>query len=109
MRKGEPFVKKMRQVFDERRLLLVDGLRRIGLPVAHRPQGAYYVFANASKFGAGSLELAYKILYEAHVAVTPGVDFGKGGEGYLRFSYANSLENIKKGLRSLEKFLKTNR
>lgn len=105
LRKGGPHVDKMRAVFDERRRFMVNGLAKAGLPVTTPPQGAFYVFADASKYEKNSLTLAGRILEEAHVAVTPGIDFGKGGEGYLRLSYANSLENIRKGLRRLEKYL----
>ena len=58
------------------------------------PTGAFYVFANVKHISGDSYNLAFDILDKAHVGVTPGVDFGKYAEGYLRFSYANSLENI---------------
>ncbi len=69
------------------------------------PTGAFYVFANAKRFSANSYHLAFDILEKAHVGVTPGIDFGKNGEGYLRFSYANSLENIQEGLDRIESYL----
>ncbi len=68
--------------------------------------GAYYILADARQYGSSSLELSWKILEEAGVAVTPGIDFGEGAEGYLRFSYANSIDNITKGMDRLEKYLK---
>jgi len=60
----------------------------------------------AGKFGGSSLDLAYDILEKAKVAVTPGIDFGQGAEGYIRFSYATSMENIKEGMDRLEAYLK---
>jgi aspartate/methionine/tyrosine aminotransferase len=63
------------------------------------------MFANARKFGDDCYKLAFEILEKAKVAVTPGIDFGTNGEGYLRFSYANSLENIQEGLRRLDQYL----
>ena len=70
------------------------------------PTGAFYVFANARHIGADSYKLAFDILEKARVGVTPGIDFGPGGEGYLRFSYANSMENIAEGMDRLEGYLK---
>jgi aspartate/methionine/tyrosine aminotransferase len=67
--------------------------------------GAFYVFANAKHLSNDSYRLAFDILEKAHVGVTPGIDFGEGGEGYLRFSYANSLENIKLGLDRLQRYI----
>jgi aspartate/methionine/tyrosine aminotransferase len=69
------------------------------------PTGAFYVFANARHICPDSCRLAFDILEKAHVGVTPGVDFGKNGEGYIRFSYANSMENLKEGLDRIEKYL----
>jgi aspartate/methionine/tyrosine aminotransferase len=69
------------------------------------PTGAFYVFVNASHLGEDSYKLAFDILEKAHVGVTPGIDFGKHGEGYLRFSYANSIENIEEGMNRLEKYI----
>jgi aspartate aminotransferase len=65
------------------------------------------VLANAKEFSEDSLELSRRILEEVGVAVTPGIDFGDGAEGYLRFSYANSLENIREGLDRIEEYLNT--
>jgi aspartate/methionine/tyrosine aminotransferase len=60
---------------------------------------------NASHLSGDSYHLAFDILEKAHVGVTPGIDFGSNGEGYLRFSYANSMENIKNGLNRIEDYL----
>lgn len=68
------------------------------------PTGAFYVFVNAKHLSANSYDLAFDILEKAHVGVTPGIDFGENGEGFLRFSYANSIENIEEGMNRLEKY-----
>jgi aspartate/methionine/tyrosine aminotransferase len=98
-------VQKMRQIYDERRRFLVQALRRIGFTVSREPQGAFYVLADATAFAADSYRFAFEILGEAKVAVTPGIDFGSGAEGHIRFSYANSLDNIREAVRRIEKYL----
>lgn len=99
-------VTRMRAIYDERRKFMIRRLREIGFSIATEPTGAFYVFANARMFGSDSYRLAFDILENAHVGVTPGVDFGPNGEGFLRFSYANSLDNIAEGLLRLERYLK---
>ena len=94
-----------RRVFDERRQAMVAGLRRIGLGVTTTPTGAFYVLANARRYTQDSLAFAFEILDRTHVAVTPGVDFGRNAEGYLRFAYANSLPRIEEALARLGRFL----
>jgi aspartate/methionine/tyrosine aminotransferase len=84
---------------------MIAGLRRIGLGVDFEPTGAFYVLANARRYTRDSARFAFEILEESHVAVTPGVAFGPNAEGYLRFSYAASLDRIAEGLRRLEAFL----
>jgi len=101
---GEATV-RFRGIFAERRRLMVDGLRAIGLGVGAEPTGAFYVLANARHLSGDSLRFAYEILEGCHVAVTPGVAFGRNAEGYLRFSYAASVERIQEGLRRLGTFL----
>ncbi len=105
LREAWPDSERMRKAYDERRRFLVPALRRLGFGVATEPTGAFYVFANAKRFSHDSYALAFKILERAHVCVAPGVGFGRNGEGYLRFSYANSLENLSEGVRRLEEFL----
>ncbi|MEJ5331046.1 MAG: pyridoxal phosphate-dependent aminotransferase [Desulfobaccales bacterium] len=100
-----PEVARMRAVFDERRRFLVAGLRRLGFRIPVEPTGAFYVFVNARHLSSDSYALAFDILEQAGVGVTPGIDFGPGGEGFLRFSYANSLENLAEALRRLEAYL----
>jgi len=105
---GEATV-RFREIFAQRRRLMVDGLRRIGLGVGFEPTGAFYILANARHFSADSLSFAYEILERSHVAVTPGIAFGRNAEGYLRFSYSASIERIREGLRRLGAFLATRR
>ncbi len=96
---------RFRKIFDERRRAMIAGLREIGLGVGSEPTGAFYVLANARRFTENSYEFAFKILEGAHVGVTPGIDFGQNAEGYLRFSYANSLPRIREGLGRIGRFL----
>jgi aspartate aminotransferase len=84
--------------FRRRRDLIVDGLNAIPGVQCPTPQGAFYAFPNVSSFGRSSAELADYLLDEAGVAVLPGTAFGQNGEGYLRLSYANSMENIERAL-----------
>jgi aspartate/methionine/tyrosine aminotransferase len=96
---------RMKKIYNQRRKHLIQGLQDIGFGVTVEPTGAFYVFANAKRFGSDSYKLAFDILENAKVAVTPGIDFGSNGEGFLRFSYANSLDNIKEGLRRIKYYL----
>jgi aspartate/methionine/tyrosine aminotransferase len=98
-------VARMKRIYNERREFIVQRLREIGFGITVEPTGAFYVFANAKRFSNDSYQLAFDILEKAHVGVTPGIDFGENGEGYLRFSYANSLENIAEGLDRIETYL----
>ncbi len=100
---------RMRRVFDERRRAMVAGLRRIGLGVGAPPTGAFYVLANARAYTDDSLAFAFEILREAHVALTPGIDFGRNAEGYLRFCYANALPRIEEALGRIGRFLEGRR
>ncbi|MEE8555048.1 MAG: pyridoxal phosphate-dependent aminotransferase [bacterium] len=107
MNEAVPICEEYRREYDRRRLFLVQRLAEIGLPLQYEPSGAFYCFANASRYGSDSIALAKDILERTGVALTPGVDFGPGGEGYLRFSYANSMENIGEALDRLEDYLKS--
>jgi aspartate/methionine/tyrosine aminotransferase len=98
---GGPTVEAMRSRYARRRDLLVDGLRRLGFGIPRAPEGAFYVLADASRFGDDSLELAFTLLDRAGVGTTPGIDFGEAGEGMLRFCYAVSEEKIEEGLARL--------
>jgi aspartate/methionine/tyrosine aminotransferase len=98
-------VERMKAIYNKRRRYMIDRLRDLDLGITVEPTGAFYVFANAKHLSDNSYGLAFDILEKAHVGVTPGIDFGEGGEGYLRFSYANSLENIKEGLDRLQRYI----
>jgi len=97
--------RRFRTIFDERRRAMLTGLRALGFGVEHEPTGAFYVLADARRFAADSRQLALELLEHCHVAVTPGIAFGGNAEGYLRFSYAASLERIQEGLRRLGRIL----
>ena len=99
-------VSRMKQIYNKRRQYMIGRLKNMGLGITVEPTGAFYVFANAKHISGDSYKLAFDILEKAHVGVSPGIDFGKNGEGYLRFSYATSLENITEGLDRLENYLK---
>ena len=96
----------MRAIFNQRRKFIITRLKALGFGLTFEPQGAFYVLANAKKFSQDSQAFAFDILEKAQVAVTPGVDFGNNAEGYLRFSYANSFQNIHEGMDRLEHYLK---
>jgi (5-formylfuran-3-yl)methyl phosphate transaminase len=99
-------VRKMCDTYNERRKFIIPRLREIGFEITVEPTGAFYVFANASRFTKDSYAFAFEILENARVGITPGIDFGPRGEGYVRFSYANSLENIAEGLRRIDEYLR---
>ena len=106
LREAESDAVRMRDIFNERRKFIIKRLREIGLGIAVEPTGAFYILGNIKAFSTNSYEMAFDILEKAHVGVTPGIDFGKNCEGYLRFSYANSIENIGEGIDRIEKYLK---
>jgi len=97
-------VEEMRKEYDKRRRYIVKRLNEIGIPTV-MPKGAFYAFPNISQYGT-SEDIWKLFLEKANVSTTPGTAFGKYGEGYLRFSYANSLENIEKALSNIEKVVK---
>jgi aspartate/methionine/tyrosine aminotransferase len=105
LQQAEADTRRMVEIYDQRRRVMLAGLRDIGFSVGHDPTGAFYVFANATRFGRDSYKMAFAILEHAKVAVAPGIDFGPRGEGYLRISYANSLDNIHEALRRLKQYL----
>jgi aspartate/methionine/tyrosine aminotransferase len=98
-------VQRMRETYDRRRRFLIPRLKELGFGITVEPTGAFYILANAKRFSQDSYQLAFDILKEAKVGVAPGIDFGTNAEGYLRFSYANSLENIEEGMNRLEPYL----
>jgi aspartate/methionine/tyrosine aminotransferase len=98
-------VDAMLTVYNERRVYIIERLKGMGFVIHTEPQGAFYVFCDARKFTTDSYHFAFDVLEKAHVGITPGIDFGTGGEGFVRFSYANSLENIRTGMDRLEEYL----
>jgi len=98
-------VVRMQQTYNKRRQFIIARLKELGFGITVEPTGAFYIFANAKHISNDSYKLAFDILEKARVGVGPGIDFGKNGEGYLRFSYASSMENIKEGMNRLQKYL----
>jgi aspartate/methionine/tyrosine aminotransferase len=98
-------IERMRQTYDRRRRFLIPRLKGLGFGITVEPTGAFYVLANAKKFSQDSYSLAFDILLKAKVGVAPGIDFGSNAEGYLRFCYANSMENIEEGMNRLQRYL----
>lgn len=105
LKEAGPDVARMKATYNERRVYMVRRLKELGFGITVEPTGAFYIFANAKHLSNDSYRLAFDILEKAHVGVTPGIDFGQNGEGYLRFSYANSMENIEEGMNRLERYL----
>ena len=87
LRQADSDVERMKQIYDERRRYMISRLREMGFEIKVEPQGAFYIFADARKFTTDSYRFAFDVLENAHVGITPGIDFGTGGEGYVRFSY----------------------
>jgi len=102
---GDETLLAMRAAYARRRGLLVDGLRGLGFGVPDLPAGAFYVLADARRFGRDSLRLAFDLLERAKVGTTPGVDFGECAEGWLRFCYAVSDEKLAEALGRLRRAL----
>lgn len=105
IKNGDEDVKTMRQAYNQRRRFLMDSFRKMGLQ-CFEPFGAFYVFPCIKEFGLTSEEFATRFLKEEKVALVPGTAFGECGEGYLRISYAYSLDNLKLALSRLERFIK---
>lgn len=105
LKNGADDVARMRDEYNRRRKVIVPRLNELGLKVAGNPVGAFYAIADARHLGTDSLALAYDILDTVGVGVTPGIDFGSNSEGFLRFSYANSLENIEEGMERLARYI----
>ena len=106
LEEGAETVRAMRDAYDRRRRLLVDGLRELGFGVPQLPRGAFYVLADARAFGSDSRRLAFDLLERSGVAATPGIDFGEAGEGFLRFCYAAAEEQIAEALEWLAPVLR---
>ncbi len=107
LEQGEPYVARMRAEYDRRRRHLLPRIEALGLQVHSPPAGAFYILADARHISGDSLALAREILEETGVALTPGVDFGDGAEGFRRFSYATSRENLAGAWGLLEAMFRT--
>lgn len=111
LKHGQEDQAKMRVQFAKRRQVMLKGVRDLGFGVSIEPQGAFYVFANAKEFMkrggfSGSYDFVMDLLAKTKVGLTPGIDFGPGGEGYVRFSYATDEKKIRAGLKRIETYLK---
>jgi aminotransferase len=105
LKNGARSVLEMKKEYKRRRGLMVEGLNRIGL-TCHKPEGAFYVFPSIKNSGYKSLEFSKELLRKKKVAVVPGTAFGPSGEGYVRMSYASSMDNLKEALVRIADFLK---
>ena len=104
LRNCEGEVEEMRNAYNQRRRFLVSEFKRMKLD-CFEPYGAFYIFPSIREFGMSSEEFAMKFLAEEKVAVVPGTAFGECGEGFLRISYAYSLEDLKEAIGRLERFI----
>jgi aspartate/methionine/tyrosine aminotransferase len=102
LRSGDERLAEILKTYDRRRRLLVEGLRKLGFGVPTLPRGAFYVFADARAFDGDSRRLAFRLLEQARVATTPGIDFGTAGEGWLRFCYAAPEAELEEALELLD-------
>jgi aspartate/methionine/tyrosine aminotransferase len=104
---AEAIFEQRREAFRERRDYLLPALRELGFDIPATPEGAFYLYANCERFGQDSFELSRRLLEEAGVAVTPGIDFGEfGAAQHLRFAYTTGLDQLREGVARLEKFLR---
>ena len=99
-------VEMMVEAYDQRRRFLLNAFKEMGLE-CFEPYGAFYVFPSIKKFGMTSEEFATRLLSEQKLAVVPGTAFGASGEGFVRISYAYSIENLKVGLERIQKFIES--
>lgn len=105
LRECDSHVEEMRKTYDERRRFLLSRLYEMNIATKVDPTGAFYALANIKAYSNDSYSFAFEIMENAGLAVTPGIDFGPNCEGYIRLSYASSIEAIKTGLERLENFL----
>lgn len=106
MRNGDLKVEEMRESYKARRNFITQGFNRLGLKT-HLPQGAFYIFPDITSTGLTSDEFCEQLLQKEKVACVPGTAFGEAGEGFIRVSYAYSIEHIKEALERIENFLKS--
>ena len=105
LKNSDEDVEKMREAYNQRRRYLMHAFQEMGLE-CFEPYGAFYTFPCIKRFGMTSDEFATRLLQEEKVAVVPGTAFGDCGEGYLRISYAYSLDNLKEALGRIDRFIK---
>jgi len=99
-------LEQRREEFNVRRDTLYNGLKELGFIIPNKPEGAFYIYADCSKFSSDSYQFSLDLLEQAGVAVTPGIDFGKNqASRYIRFAYTTSLEKIEEGLRRIKTFI----
>ena len=106
LRNGDSDIEKMKKEYDKRRKYLLKEFDRLGLP-CFEPKGAFYIFPDIRKYGMTSEEFATDLLKKERVVVVPGTAFGDSGEGFVRISYAYSLEALKEAIKRIERYLKT--
>ena len=104
LRNGDNDVEKMKKEYDKRRKYLLKEFDRLGLP-CFEPRGAFYIFPNISKYGMTSEEFATDLLEKEHVVAVPGTAFGESGEGFVRISYAYSLDALKEAIKRIGRYL----
>ena len=104
LRNGDEDVAMMKEQYNQRRRYLVNEFKKMNLP-CFEPFGAFYIFPNISRLGMTSDEFCNKLLEEEKLAVVPGTAFGDCGEGFVRISYAYSLEDLKKAIERLKRFI----
>ena len=105
LRNGDADIERMRKEYDRRRKYLLKEFDRLGLS-CFEPRGAFYIFPSIGKYGMSSEEFATELLEKEHVVVVPGTAFGDSGEGFVRISYAYSLDALKEAIKRLESFFR---
>ncbi len=106
LRNGDNDIERMKKEYDKRRKYLLKEFDRLGLP-CFEPKGAFYIFPDIRKYNMSSEEFATELLNKEHVVVVPGTAFGDSGEGFVRISYAYSLDALKEAIKRIERFLKS--
>ena len=106
LKNGDSDIEMMKESYNQRRKFLINSFKEIGID-CFEPQGAFYVFPCIKKYNMTSEEFAMRFLEDENVAVIPGTAFGNSGEGYLRISYAYSIDNLKIAIERLDRFVKS--
>lgn len=106
LRNGDNDILKMKKEYDKRRKYLLKEFKRLDLPV-FEPKEAFYIFPNISKYKMTSEEFATDLLNKEHVVVVSGTAFGESGEGFIRISYAYSLDALKEAIKRIERYIRT--